>query len=65
VGIHLLYQGDFLRAAPTFGFFLASNGGANVVGVLEVDQALQKVCAGKAWRQPMLVRVVRGGRGRW
>jgi hypothetical protein len=50
-----VYQGDFLGAAPTFEFFLAGNGGANVIGVLEVHQALQEVFAGKAWHQPMLV----------
>ena len=57
MGIDSLYQGDFLRAAPTFEFLLAGNGGANVVGVLEVHQALQEVFAGKTWRQPMLVLV--------
>ncbi len=57
LGIHLLYQADVLGAAPTFEFLLAGNGGANVVGILEVHQALQKVFAGKAWRQPMLVLV--------
>jgi len=58
LGIHLLlYQGDFLRTAPTFEFFLAGNGCANVVSVFELRQALQEVFAGKARHQPMLVLV--------
>jgi hypothetical protein len=57
LGIHLLYQGNFLRATPTFEFFLAGNGCANVVRVFEVHQALQKGFAGKARHQPMLMLV--------
>jgi broad specificity phosphatase PhoE len=48
-GLTSLYPSDFLRAAPTFEFLLAGNGGANVVGFLKVHQALQELFAGKAW----------------
>ena len=65
LGIRLLYQRDFLRAAPTFQFLLAGNGCANVVGVLEVHKTFNEVFAGKAWHQPMLVLVYANGRGRW
>jgi hypothetical protein len=56
-GLILCIRAIFLRAAPTFEFLLAGNGGANVVGFLEVHQALEEVFTGKVLHQPMLVLV--------